>query len=337
MAILFPSAPSSGKNAKIYMSRDDGIKLNSAEMTLKSSYKLKGEVLADLIYVLGSDKTLINMRPALQPRVDIDAVLAGCEIIPTETNDKVLVTAGIIEVDGAQVPVSETELTLTRPTNDGAWVAIKASKTGVVTEVKGIDGTLEDTYGVTAGKKPYIGVDDILLGIVKLANATPAVIPAADIDYNERETSVESAILPNIGGVRLTEPLQKVHTGGVGRKVKFTGNYLDKSMTKINSGKNFNLNAKTDEVSETTFENSYGESTVSGYSFTFEQLATDSKTTDAAFERGGHCAVRFVWPNGYYQQSVGTLAPSYKVDAGSYNSVSVAGQCADFPVQSSDL
>lgn len=341
MSILFPTAPSSGKNAKLYMTKDDGTKLNGEAMIVKDSFEYRGQLYAKRVYTLGAGKTLINMRPAVQPRVDINCVLVGCEILPHEDKDKLTVMAGIIEVNGSQVSVAGGDLDFStdRPTGSNElWLAIKTTANGTIGHVKGTENTtLNNSYGTAAGNRPFIPVEDILLGLVKVKGSTSANVQESDIEYDDRETYVETKILPNVGAALLDSELVKCHTNSATRTVSFTGNYLDKSLSLINSGKGFTLTPKTDEVSDTTFDDSYGESTVSGYSFTFEQLATDRKAIDAAYKRGGHCAVRFQWPNGYFQQTVGTLAPTLTVNPTSYNSVSVAGQCGDFPAQSSDL
>ena len=93
------------------MNTSDGVKSTSAAMTLQASYTYKGKLYTNRVYKLGTNKTLINMRPEVAPKIDIDGLLlAGCDITPNAVADKVDVSGGIILVDGVQVPVTAATL-----------------------------------------------------------------------------------------------------------------------------------------------------------------------------------------------------------------------------------
>lgn len=341
MGTQFPNFPTSGKNAKILMNTSDGLKSNSLAMTLQASYPYKGKLYTNRVYKLGTNKTLINMRPEVAPRIDIDGLLAGCDITPNAAVDKVDVSAGIILVDGAQVPVTAATLEFTeRPASSSkAWVAILTSKAGVLSIIKGTDGvSLATTYGADAGEKPLIGVTDILLGYVQLDGSTSAIVVDSDIEVTDREfAGLDYHILPNIGGVILPDALLACHTDDKTRPVKFTGYTLDTVLSEIPTGKSFKITASASSQTEETFSGSFSTSSISGWTFSYEQLASDTKALDNVYKREGHCGVRCTWPNGFYMQTVGTIVPDLSVDVGAFNKISVSGSCGDMPSRSDEI
>lgn len=341
MGTKFPNFPTSGKNAKILMNTSDGVKLSSASMTLQASYTYKGKLYTNRVYKLGANKTLINMRPEVAPKIDIDGLLAGCDITPNAAADKVDVSAGIILVDGAQVSVTAATLEFTtRPaTSKKAWAAISISEAGVLGIVKGADGdSLATTYGADAGEKPLIGATDILIGYVQLSGSASANVVDADIEVTDREfAGLDYHILPNIGGVILPDALLACHTNGKARPVKFTGYILDTVLSEISTGKSFKITASSSSQTEETFSGSYSTSSISGWTFSYEQLASDAKALDNVYKREGHCGIRCTWPNGFYMQTVGTIVPDLSVDVGAFNKISVSGSCGDMPSRSDEI
>lgn len=345
MTTLFPNFPTSGKNAKVSMNTSDGAALNLEAMAIQAAKTYRGKLYANTIYQLGAGKTLINMRPEEQPVVNIDGILQGLNITPTTVVNEVQTSAGIIEVDGTQVPVdADTSITLTRPAaSKWAWCAIHVSEAGAVTATKGTDtsddaeSSLLNTYGSSAGQRPLIGVDQILVGFVKLFSDTAALVSSAAISYTDREDGgIDYQILPNIGGVKLQAALVKCHTGGIGRAVKFTGKYLDSALSEIPTAKGFTVTAQTSQLNEETFANNYSSTTTGGFTFSYEQLAADTKALNNVWNRESHCAMRLEWPNGFYLQFVGSLAPNFNVGAAAMNSISVSGSCGDFPARSDE-
>lgn len=341
MGTQFPNFPTSGKNAKILMNTSDGVKLSSASMTLQASYTYKGKLYTNRVYKLGTNKTLINMRPEVAPKIDIDGVLAGGDITPNAAADKVDVSAVIILVDGAQVPVTAATLDfIERPVSQKkAWAAILTSKAGVLSIIKGEDGdSLVTTYGAGAGEKPLIGATDILLGYVQLSGSASAVVVDSDIEVTDREfAGLDYDILPNIGGVILPAALLACHTDGKARPVKFTGYILDTVLSEIPTGKSFKITASSSSQTEETFSGSYSTSSISGWNFSYEQLASDTKALDNVYKREGHCGIRCTWPNGFYMQTVGTIVPDLSVDVGAFNKISVSGSCGDMPSRSDEI
>jgi hypothetical protein len=343
MALTFPTVPMTGKNGEVYMNSGDGAKLTSAVMTKQASYTYDGEVLANRVYLLGTGKTLINSRPAIAPRIDIDGIVDGLEVEPGTANDTVNVSVGSIMVDGVLTAVdsSESPLSVTRPAaTQGAWVAISVVKsTGAVKVTKGTDTSdaggktgLLDTYGAEAGKRPLIATDELLIALIQLTNGAAKVL-TTEIFYTDREfADIEAEILPNIGGVKITTALVALHTGAVAREVKFTGYYLDNIMTKIATAKKWGLTPGNNTVSDTTMGRLYSSTEIGSWAFNFEQLSTDGKVINNVLSRQGHCAVKLVYPNGGYWQGVGTIVPNFSCDPGSFLPITVSGSLLDTPV-----
>lgn len=337
----FPSFPTSGKNSKVLISSNDGLQLSLFPMTKQALYNYRGEDYVDQVYLLGTGKTLLNMRPAVQPQINVDGILQGLVISPSSTNDKIQVSSGIIDVDGVATAVSaNTAVSVSRPANEKwAWNAVVVTKsTQAISCVKGTDADSEnallDTYGTGAGQRPLIDVGDLLIGWFKIYDDGAGVIASSAINYLDRETGgVSYQILPNIGGVKLQNALKPIHTGAIGRVVKFTGYYLDDVLSEIGTAKSWSLTAQTNQISDNTFGSSYGETEISGFNFSFEQLAADRTVVDAAWYRQGHCAVRLQMPNGFYWQSAATVAPTINSAVGSMINISVSGSCGDFPAE----
>jgi len=346
MGTLFPNFPTSGAGAKIFMNTNDGTALNLEAMTLQASKAYRGKQYINQIYQLAAGQTLINMRPDQQPVINIAGILQGLDILPATGNNTIQTTAGIIEVDGAQVAVeADASTVLTRPAaSKWAWYAIHVTHAGAVAATKGTDtgdaneSSLLATYGNSAGQRPLIAVDQLLIGFVKLFGDTDAAVAASAIKYYDREDGgIDYQILPNMGGVKLNAALVKCHTGGIGRAVKFTGRYYDDVMAEIPTAKEFNMTPQTAQANEQTFGNNYGSSTVSGFTFGYSQLAADTKALNNVYHREGHCAIRQQYPNGFYFQSSGTIAPTFNVNATGMNAISVTGTCADFPARSDEI
>jgi hypothetical protein len=343
--MAFPTTPTSGKGGKVSLSFGDGAYEASLAMTKQASYSYKGEVYANRIYLLGTGKTLINMRPAVEPRIDIDGIIDGLICTPTASNDEVQTSAGSILVDGVVVAVAaDTSIAVSRPASgEGAWMAIHVNKsTGAVTATKGKDTTgsggkaaLLDTYGDpssgAAGARPLIATTELLIALVQLDNGAKPVA-ASEIEYSDRETAdIDTQVLPNIGGVLIPTALVALHVGAIARQVKFTGYYLDAVMGEVGTAKSWTLTPSTNQISESTFNRNISATEVSGWTFSFEQLAADSKAKDIILNRQGYAAVRLEYPNGGYWQSAATLAPTFNCATGAINSISVSGSLLDDP------
>lgn len=344
--MAFPTSPTTGKGGKLSLSFSDGNYLAATAMTKQASYSYRGTTYANRIYLLGTGKTLLNMRPAVEPRIDIDGIIDGLLISPASGDDSITVSAGTGIVDNTvKTFTAATTLAVTRPAaTQGAWVAISVNKsTGAFTATKGKDTAdgagitgLVDTYGDpssgTAGARPLIPVADLLVGLLQLTNGAAAVL-STEVSYSDRETAdVDVQVLPNIGGVLIPTALVAMHVGAVSRTVEFTGYYLDAVLGEVGTAKSWSLTPTSNQVTESTFNRNIAATEVSGWNFTAEQLAADTKAKDIILGRQGYCGVRLAYPNGGYWQSAATIAPTFNCATGAMNSISISGSLLDDPV-----
>lgn len=340
--MAFPKSPATGKNGKVLVNSSDGQLLNLTAMTKQASYVYNGKTYANQIYLLGTGKTLINMRPEKEPEIFIAGIVDGLEVAGTASNDEVAVSAGTILNDsGTSVTVAaDASVAVTRPAvTEGAWVAISVNKsTGAFTATKGTDtasGTgiaaLLDTYGSAAGERPLIPVADLLVALLKLTNGAAPVVVTEIFSDDREEANVDAEVLPNIGGARLSQALVALHVGALSRPVTFTGYYLDNVMSEISTAKGFSFSPSTNDVTDSTMFRNISISEVSGWSFSFDQLMTDAKAWNNVKVREGYGAVRLQTSNGHYWQGVATMSPSFTSATGALNSIAVAGSFLDAP------
>ncbi len=341
----FPTIPLSGKNSRVLISSSDGVRLTLELTTRQALFTYRGESFANRIHLLGAGRTLINVRPALQPRADIDGVMGGLELFPAAMN-QIAVSTGTIEVDGVtHVVPANTALPLT---NAAAarfrWNAITVVRTTrALAVIAGTDtaGSSKaeclNTYGAAAGQRPLIPLENLLIGWTIVGPVGYVVVPA-DINYMDRESGgVDYQILPNIGGVLLQDALRPIHSVTIGgtpspRDVRFSGHILDATMAVIGTAKTFTLTPSTTDISDETFAGGFKQTEIGSWTVSFEQLLADPKVVDTAFIRQGHCALRLMLPTGFGWQSVATVAPTINSSVGSLISVNVSGSLGDFPV-----
>lgn len=340
--MAFPTAPATGKGGKVYINSGDGALLTLQGMTKQATYTYKGTSYANRIYLLGTGMTLINMRPAAEPRFWIDGLVGEITCTPTGSNDEVQTSAGSYYYNGTLTAFSaDTSIAVSRPAaGEGAWFAIHVNKTtGAVTGTKGTDttgtagkGGLLDTYGSSAGQRPLIATTELLIALIQLDNGAKAVTTSEICYYDqERFDNIAITACPNIGGCLLSSALVALHTGPVARSVMFTGYYLDNVLSEIGTAKEWSLTPSTSTTSETLFGGSTSQTVIGGWSFTFSQLACDELVKGNMLSREGLMAVRLQYPNGGYWQGVGSGAGTFKCAPGSFSTIDISGSLADDP------
>lgn len=117
MSIKFPSFPTTGKNGKVYATTSDGIQLSLFPMTKQPVFSHRGKTYENLIYLLGTGKTLLNMRPELMPVINVDGIVDGFQVTPGIAG-QVNITAGIVETDGELISIAGNAITLSNPAVD---------------------------------------------------------------------------------------------------------------------------------------------------------------------------------------------------------------------------
>lgn len=340
MTKTHPTTPSGSENSAVFISTGDGAQVNMQALELQALFEIRGKFYADLVYLLGAGKTLLNMRSEKAPQAFINGILDGGEISPAGDN-KAAVSRLIIEVDGIIHSVAAVpDLALSNATANRCWNAIvvdESSKT--ISVVKGTDGaTLLDTFGDAAGQRPMIPIGKLLIGWAEVGTADYTLQPG-DVDYLYKEFGgVEVEYLSNHGGVKLQKAMPKIHAStiggeGAGRPVKMSCFYLDDVMSEIGSAKDWNWSSNANSTSEATFKGAYSTSRVAGFTVTFSQLSNDKKVIDVVLKREGACAIRWLYPNGFGYQSAATLTFNEVNPQTGFINRNVTVPLLDFPVE----
>ena len=343
-----PTQPITGKNSKVYISTNDGTQLTLEEMTVQASKRYRGRIYEKQIYLLGEGKTLINTDPEFQPEIVVDGILSGGELSVGSAVETIDVSSLIIEVDGEEKSVSAGTVAVAGVASSDnyqyAAIVVEDIDTtpalaAVVQTGEGVESasSLTGDFGTGVGDIPYIPTNAILLGVVigqmNAGGTAFLAFEAANIDTSNREMAgVGYQLLPNLGGALLTDgELLEAHTAGVARPVKFTGRYLDDSLSLIGTAKSWSMTPSANTISEDTFNASYNETEMGGWTFQFEQLATDDKAIDAMLERGGKFAIRALYANNKGFQSVATGSTPLESAVGSMLPLTISGSLADMP------
>lgn len=166
----------------------------------------------------------------------------GGEITPAASgnNDQVDVAAvtvidpgmtGANATTGRLTVAAVVDLPLTRPAvGNVAQYAITATSAGAIAVVKGTDHTaFVDTWNAPGGP-PYIPVDSVLVGIVKLSSSTSAQVAENEIfqQWNVHLERADYPLLPDVaadaenayaGSVVFEDAHLICHTGGLAKRV----------------------------------------------------------------------------------------------------------------------
>lgn len=175
-----------------------------------------------------SGATLWSGKSGYAPVIKPNGLLSGGVITPNVGNDKVDVTAFTCYLNGVDTTKTATSaLSITRPaTAVSKVISITLTAAGAVTAVAGTDGAttaFTETRGA-AGGPPYIPVDSIEIGQVRLTSNTAGLITAAQI-YQVVGTHTEMANFPlyevqyKSGSIKLLSAAPAIHTGDVAKKI----------------------------------------------------------------------------------------------------------------------
>jgi hypothetical protein len=125
---------------------------------------------------------LWSQKSGYSPVVRPDGLETGGEVTPGSANDKVAVAALTCYLAGVKVTVAaDGAVSITRPSSTHAISSVTINGSGVITVVKGTDGTSFSATRGAAGGPPLIPVGSIEIAQVKLSSATSALIAAAEI------------------------------------------------------------------------------------------------------------------------------------------------------------
>lgn len=334
-----PSVPMTGKGAKVSLSFNDGVQTTTA-LELIPSYSHSGETLVDRVYTLGTGR-MINSRPAANPLCFVDGILDGADVSSTTSNELAVTAGNVLVINAPVAIVANPAVSITRPATDEAcWTAIVVDKTsGIVSAVKGADTTtstgkagLASTFGTGAGQMPLIDVGAILVCYLQL-DEVAGTIKSNEIFFENREwASVSFAMMPSVGAVSIAQAMPKLHTGGVARDLYFAGKYWESTaLAPVGDAQQWSVTPNTSSVSAVTFTGGPSESQVDNWSFTFNQLFTDSKALDAIYNRQGYSAIKLELASGHFFLFVGSFAGGITVEPGSFIVQQLSGSIQDRP------
>lgn len=160
----------------------------------------------------------------------------GGKIKPDAANDSIVVealTAYMAGTTGADtdgmVSIASTTLALTRSATDPYQIhSVTVDATGALAIVAGTAGTsFSETRG-TAGGPPYIPVDSIEIGQVRLDSVTAAVVLSTEIfdvagAHQERYDYPVWSEDPTNGEIEFATSLPLIHTGDVPKQIAARG------------------------------------------------------------------------------------------------------------------
>lgn len=188
--------------------------------------------------VFGASFMPISNAAGFVPVVAPYGLMTGGAITPSATVNQVNVAALTASMAGAAtadaggvVAVASAAVTITRPaTAVSKVVSITVNNAGALVAVAGTDGATSafvETRGA-AGGPPFIPVDSIEIGQVRMTSTATAVVPASQI-YTVPGLHVERSDYPvyslnyATGQVTFAGALQEVHTDGIAKKVYIKG------------------------------------------------------------------------------------------------------------------
>jgi len=165
---------------------------------------------------------LFSLKKGQAPVVRPDGARSGLVITPALAggNNNVDVAAGAAFVGGKDLAISASlNLAMTR-TAAGVTFQINSiviDNAGVISAVAGTEGAAFSAVRGAAGGPPYVPVDKIEIGQVKLTSNTDAPILASEIDQNvmERYDIPSFVTVPEEAAIRMLTALPKSHTADV--------------------------------------------------------------------------------------------------------------------------
>lgn len=153
---------------------------------------------ADVGRIFTTSATYMSDQKNLQPDVRLDGVISGLNLSPGSGSDwnTVEVSAGSVYIKGEEVEITATQVTdIERPLMSGnvRITALTVDADGNVNGTDGAEGTAGTVRG-TDGGKPFLPVDQVLIGYVTLSPYGSSVsgqrlITAAEIDNESKERS----------------------------------------------------------------------------------------------------------------------------------------------------
>ncbi len=169
------------------------------------------------------DENGVDRRPVIRP----DGLRNGCRPVPAVSGaaDAIDVNEGSIWLGGSLVTIpAVTDMAVPRPSAGNVMqVAIIADGAGSLSVLAGIQGaSFADARGA-AGGLPFVPVDKVETGLLKLSSSVSAPIKEDEISFApEFSHSPGFDILPYTASALFRHPLPLIHAGSTPKKVYAT-------------------------------------------------------------------------------------------------------------------
>jgi hypothetical protein len=173
-----------------------------------------------------SAASLWSRRSGYTPVVRPNGLLTGGAISTHASNDTVTVAAMTVNLQGVVTSVNAGTASVSRgATTDICRItSVTINSSGAITAVAGVDHTeFSETRGANGGP-PYIPVDSVEIGQVRVGAVAAGLIAESEIfqvvgTHTERADYPLYDILYNGGDVDFYSALPLIHTGDVAKKV----------------------------------------------------------------------------------------------------------------------
>jgi hypothetical protein len=146
-----------------------------------------------------SGVSIWSMKSGYEPDIRPNGIVSGRNLLSAgTTNDTARVAAFTAYSKGAEQSPSATNVTVPRPTTGGyaKIISITMGTDGSIDKVAGTEGAAFSETRNAAGGPPYIGVDDVEIGQVRITGSTAEALTSDDL-HQVVGTSTERFDYPN--------------------------------------------------------------------------------------------------------------------------------------------
>jgi len=242
----------------------------------------------DVGKIFTTSATFLSDQENLQPDVRLDGINSGFTLSIGSGYNEVDYSSGKLYVKGEEVTVAAgTVSDLLRPTTTGQVkvTALTVDSDGNITKTAGTEGATSTTRGA-AGGKPYLPVDEVLIGYITMtyygASASGAkLVASSEIDSETKERSIipsyqvhyhdgDRTNQTDVGAIEFAAVIPLIHGAGAGtaRRNVYVS-YYEPTFEEMNDVKDFSFAEdvaaiKSKAYGEKTEQSSLGTETWSG-------------------------------------------------------------------------
>lgn len=293
-----------GKNSKV--SIETGQTLNDYAVMTDS-----GD--SQIFTMSGGD--LWSGKSGFAPIVRPNGITSGRNLLSAgTTNDTVRVAAHSAFSKGTEQEPTATSITVPRPTSGGYYktISVIMASDGSIDKASGAENSSQSEVRNAAGGPPYIPVNDVELGQVRVSSSTSAAITAAELfqvpnqhsefydqpnwDENNIGDGESAAVAAQKNAyIKFSSVLPSIHTGGVAKKIFLK--YYEPIFAEVSKVLDF----KAIEISHSVTSQEYYRGSIASVSETvgqggFTALLNDALTDAIIGEKNQTITVKH-WPD----------------------------------------